>query len=62
MDNSNYDNNNIGNIKIIMFPIAFVQIIIFFSANNIECRLPRQRKGPEPGSNTPRDERIVRWA
>ena len=34
--------------------------VLFFSAYNIECRLPRQRKGPEPGSYTPRDERIVR--
>ena len=34
--------------------------VLFFSAYNIECRLPRQRKGPEPGSYTLRDERIVR--
>ena len=36
--------------------------VLFFSAYSIECRLPRQRQRPEPGSYTPRDERIVRRA
>ena len=64
MQDSIYDNNNnnnTDNLKII-FPIAYIAQIVnsLFSANDIECRLPCQRKGPGPGSYTPRDERIVR--
>ena len=60
-NNNNNNNNNItDNLKII-FPIAYIAQIVnsLFSANDIECRLPRQRKGPGPGSYTPRDECIV---